>query len=53
MPTELEEVRWSTPGLAIYTNVSQLVEFISHGNTQVRQLGQSRKHYPAITIQRY
>jgi len=40
MPTELEEVHSPKSYPPHYlTNQYQLVDFVSHGNTQVRQLG--------------
>jgi len=59
MPTELEEVCRCDP---MYTSISanipfaKLVDFISHGNTQVRQLGrfarprvgQNKRHQPSV-----
>lgn len=38
MPTELEEVNKQLNSPQIEANVLQLVEFIHHGNTHIRQL---------------
>ena len=48
MPTELEEVLQHESvilqQLLISSNASQLVEFLHHGNTQIRQIGTAPPH---------
>jgi hypothetical protein len=41
MPTELEEVSEILPDNLPTTDAFQLVEFLHHGNTQIRQVGRS------------
>jgi hypothetical protein len=41
MPTELEEVSLRIPTRKTHADSVQLVEFLHHGNTQIRQIGKA------------